>query len=476
MKKFTFPFFSFLVFALGLLSTAHCTNWLVGPSKTYTKPSQVSGLVQNGDTVSIDAGTYASDVAHWTASNLLLRGIGGLAHLESNGLSWGDKAIWVIGGDNTTVEYIEFSECTSTSLNGAGIRQEAKNLTVRHCYFHDNENGILAGTINPSTILIEFTEFGYNGAGDGYSHNLYINHVDSLIFRYNYSHHCNVGHEIKSRAHVNLILYNRFSNEGTGNASREIDLPDGGTAIVIGNVIEQGPNSTNSGIIGYGMESLTNNAPHEFYFINNTVVNNKSNGTFVSIPAGTALYKSYNNIFAGAGTLLNGSATLVDTSNNWRATAISSVGFVNASGYDYHLTSSSQAIDGGTSPGTTNVWYPLTPVMEYKHSADSISRIPSGVGGQLDIGAFEFPFTVGVVETQGNFDFSFSVTNNILNILYDSDKNAIVKIIDLNGRNLKHENISKGKTELDISKFETGIYILEIISEGQRKSGIFYLQ
>jgi len=448
-------------------------NWLVGPTQTYTMPSQVDGLVQNGDTVSIDVGTYASDVAHWTANNLLLRGVGGYAHLESNGFSWGDKAIWVIGGNNTRVEWIEFSECTSTSLNGAGIRQEGLNLTVRYCYFHNNEDGILAGTLNPSTILIEFTEFGYNGAGDGYSHNLYINHVDSLIFRYNYSHHCNIGHELKSRAHVNLILYNRFSNEGTGNASREIDLPDGGTAIVIGNIIEQGPNSTNSGIIGYGQESLTNNPPHELYLVNNTVVNDKSNGTFVSIPAGTSIFKAYNNIFAGSGTLLSGSASIIDTSNNWRITNISSAGFLNASNYDYHLTGSSGAINGGINAGNASSGYNLTPSLEYSHPANNVAR---NIFGIIDIGVHEYSSANGVSESENDFQFNFFVSHKTLSLFYDSENSASIKIIDLNGRILKEEKISKGKSQMDISNFETGIYILEIISEGQRKSGIFFLQ
>ncbi|MEO8590423.1 MAG: hypothetical protein ABI432_13695 [Flavobacteriales bacterium] len=87
---------------LALPFTAQATIWQVGPGQTYTLPSQVSTLVANGDTVDIAAGTYPSDVARWQADDLLLRGLGGLAHLESNGLAWGDKAIWVIQGDRTT--------------------------------------------------------------------------------------------------------------------------------------------------------------------------------------------------------------------------------------------------------------------------------------------------------------------------------------------------------------------------------------
>src|SRR5262249_30378794 len=150
-------------------------------SRTYTKPSQVATLVQNGDTVLIDAGTYSADVARWSAHNLVLKGVNGYAHLASGGVVYGDKAIWVIAGNNATVEYIEFSQAVSTSQNGAGIRQEGLSLTVRHCYFHNNEDGILGGAYHPSTIRIEASEFAYNGYGDGYSHNLYIGNIDTLI-------------------------------------------------------------------------------------------------------------------------------------------------------------------------------------------------------------------------------------------------------------------------------------------------------
>ena len=222
-----------------LTVTLNATIWHVGATQTYTMPSQVSTLVNHGDTVNIDAGTYNSNVCAWNKNNLLLRCLNGMAHLKSNGLSYGDKAIWVIQGNNTRVEHIEFSLCTSTSANGAGIRQEGQNLIVRNCYFHDNENGILAGAITPCKITVEYTEFNLNGAGDGFSHNLYIGHIDTLLFRYNYSHHCKIGHELKSRANINYILYNSCSNEAIGTAIREVDIPNGGLSIVMGNIIHQ---------------------------------------------------------------------------------------------------------------------------------------------------------------------------------------------------------------------------------------------
>jgi hypothetical protein len=450
---------TFLMFASGIISCS-ATTWQVGPTRTYLTPSSVSTLVQDGDTVEIDAGIYNSDVARWTANNLVLKGVSGLAHLKANGNSYGGKAIWVIAGNNTTVEWIEFSLCACPSNNGAGIRQEGINLIVRNSYFHDNENGILAGDNITSDMLIEYCEFYNNGYGDGYTHNLYINHLNSLTFRYNYSHHAKVGHELKSRAYTNYILFNRLSNEATGDASREMDLPNGGTAIVIGNVIEQGPNSQNSNIIGYGLEGLTNPTPHEFYFINNTVVNDKTNGSFVNVQTGTALYKAYNNIFAGPGTILSGSANSIDTSNNWYVT-VANAGFVNAGNYDYHLLGTSGAINGGTNPGFANT-YSLTPTLEYLHPAGNVTRV---INGPLDKGAHEFG-TVSTPEEPGISGVLIfpNPCNGTFFIQCSSTLKAQVIINDLQGVQVFYTRILDEKIALhpDLSP---GIYLLRIICE-----------
>ncbi|MBK7818527.1 MAG: hypothetical protein IPJ60_14035 [Sphingobacteriaceae bacterium] len=54
-------FFTAICFA----SISNATIWNVGPSQTYTVPSQVRLLVQDGDTIRIDGGVYANDVAKW---------------------------------------------------------------------------------------------------------------------------------------------------------------------------------------------------------------------------------------------------------------------------------------------------------------------------------------------------------------------------------------------------------------------------
>ncbi len=357
--------------------SASANTLQVGPGKTYANPSDAAAAAHDGDTIEIDAGDYHGDVAHWTANNLTIRGVGGMAHLIAEGNAYGGKAIWVISGNNTTVEYIEFSGATVPDKNGAGIRQEGAGLTVRHCYFHDNEDGILTTDNATSDILIERSQFEHNGYGDGRSHNLYINHVRSFTFQYNYSHRAHVGHELKSRAYKNYILYNRITNED-GDASYLIDLPNGGESYVIGNLLEQGPNNQNRTLVCFACEGASN-PNSQVYFVNNTFVNDASAGTFIHNNASTDAVV-VNNLFVGPGALVNGPA--MQTTN----LMTDSPAFVDQTNYDYHLTSSSPAIDQGSDPGMAN-GMSLVPTFQYVHPTDSQAR-PSD--GMIDVGAYEY--------------------------------------------------------------------------------------
>lgn len=436
-------------------------TWTVGPGHTYTLPSQVSTLVGNGDTVNIMAGTYPGDVARWQANDLVLRGVGGLAHLESNGNAYGGKAIWVIQGDRTTVEWIQFSECAVPDDNGAGIRQEGHHLTVRHCRFLHNQDGILAGTVNPSTIRIERCEFGYNGAGDGYSHNLYINNVDSLIFRFNYCHHAVVGHELKSRARVNVIEYNRFSNEDDGTASREIDLPNGGQAYLIGNVIQQGPQGENSNMVGFGLEGLNNPGPHELYAINNSLVNLKANGTFFQTQA-NVYFKAYNNILAGGGSFMSVWPTSLDTLANLRRNTIAAVGFDDVENVDLHISEASPAHGLGVPAGSTTSGFPLVALFEYVHPMADIERCQHAL---LDAGAFEACTSTGITATaqSGFLTYPNPATDWLTIRLGKPRKPYQVRILDALGQPcIEKGPIKDAYFVMDVSGLPAGLYLLQV--------------
>jgi len=357
----------------------------VGVDKPYATPCAAIKAAASGDTIEIDAGLYRGDVCAWNKDDLTIRGVNGRAHIDANGKYSQGKGIWVASGRNLLVENIEFSgAAVPDGHNGAGIRAQGTNWTVRNCYFHDNEDGILESNVSGSNILIEFTEFAHNGYGDGQSHNLYIGNTGpdgTLTFRFNYSHDAVIGHLLKTRAGVNYILYNRLTGE-KGTDSYEIDVPNGGTTYVIGNLIQQGPNTDNSTILNYLEEGLNARNPGmDLYVVNNTFVNQRpAGGTFVRVDSRALPPVIQNNIFAGPGTLTNRSDAVLTT--NFVGDPL----LVDLNNFDYHLTAASPAINAGTQPGTAND-VPLEPLYQYVQPACGEHRVPEGI---IDIGAYEF--------------------------------------------------------------------------------------
>jgi hypothetical protein len=390
--KNTYAIICFLLFSIVNQSIAKI--WQVGPSRVYKLPSEVAGLVGNTDTIEIDAGLYTADVATWFASHLLIRGVGGgFAHLDAAGQHAEGKAIWVIKGANCRIENIEFSGCKVPDMNGAGIRQEGAHLTLTHCYFHHNENGVLTNNDGVSIDVFEGCEFAFNGYGDGYSHNIYVGHIQSFTLRNSYTHDAIVGHLVKSRAENNFLYYNRLSGEN-GDGSYEIDLPNGGFAKIVGNIIEQSPNSQNGGMITFGLEGATNQN-QEIGLVNNTIWNRRANGRFLHCSNQTQAVKMVNNIVIGSGALFTGSTINMDSTNNLILADTTNARFVHASAYDFRLLPNAPAIDAGIFVGLD-----FSATQYYLHPLQVRVRVLNGL--QPDIGAYEYAPVSG---TTNVFDF-----------------------------------------------------------------------
>lgn len=377
--------------ALLFAAPAFSATLSVGPGKTYAAPCAAIAKAAPNDVIEIAGGTtYSGNVCTISTSNLTIRGVNGRPRIDAAGANAQGKATWVVAGNNVTIENVEMLGARVPDQNGAALRLEGTHFTLRGSFIHDNENGILAGANTASNILLENNEFGHNGYGTGYTHNVYIGNVASLMFRGNYSHDANVGHNLKSRAQVNTVAYNRFSSTpdgqtgstASGKPSYEIDLPNAGTAYVIGNIIEQPAGNANPSMLAYGEEGASNPA-QDLYVVNNTFINDDTNnGTFVLVGSGvTKPVLMQNNIFAGTGTLSNQSGALDRT--NFRSIA---PGFVDRASYDLHPTANVLIIDAGSAPGLSASGLSLAPMAQYKHVATSETR--SAIGA-FDIGAYE---------------------------------------------------------------------------------------
>ncbi|MGZ4193378.1 MAG: hypothetical protein ACXVRW_13060 [Solirubrobacteraceae bacterium] len=347
----------------------------VGPGRRLARPCEAIARARPGDTILIDARgsrSYRGDVCAWSTNRLTIAGIHGRAHIDAAGASSDGKAIWVIAGDDTTIENIELSGARVADDNGAGIRQEGAGLTVRHCVFDHNQEGILAGDNPASDIVIDTSVFRDNGAGDGYSHNVYINHVRSFTLRDSYSTGARVGHLVKSRAARNEILYDRLTGE-RGTASYELDLPNGGLSYVIGTVLQQGPGTQNPNMLAYGEEGDLNPDSH-LYVVNDTFVNDLYRGDAMLIGSGVrAPVLAQNDVSDGSPVFVSQpGATLQHNC------VTADPRFVAARHYDYRLRDASPCRRAGRPPGRAQ-GFSLIPRFQYAGVAGQVRRVDGGV-------------------------------------------------------------------------------------------------
>ncbi len=381
----------------------------VGPGQTYAKPCAAIAAAAAGDVVAVDAsGDYAGDTCSWSTDNLTIMGVNGRAKIDLTGVApAGGKGIFTIEGTaSATIENFELSGASispANGNNGAGIRHQGLNLTVRNCFIHDNQDGILGGpaTPNTGTVVIENSEFSANGAGDGFSHNMYIGNYAKFTLEYSYSHGAKVGHLVKSRAYNTYILYNRLTDETGGMASYETDIPNAGTAYVIGNIIEQSATTQNPTMVTFGEEGVPTGYDAHLYVVNNTFINTLGSGTFVNDPTTTPANLT-NNIFYNGGTITNQAAAVRATNFD------SSQGdpmFVGLASYDVNLVAGSPCIDHGSNPGISGN-QSLAPGFEYVHPLGEDVRVV--VGAAIDIGAYEYgnPADAGVGSAGGGVESS----------------------------------------------------------------------
>lgn len=226
------------------------------------------------------------------------------------------KAPLVTAASNIIIEGFEISDVAVGNGNGACIRLDpgTRDLTIRDIYCHDSQDGIL-GT-SAGHFLIEDSSFIGNGFGNGQAHGLYID-GDQILIR-----HCqilstqNAGHSLKSGA-LKLTVENSIIAALNGHNSRALDAYAGGNVVLRGNVIQQGPQSDNSAVIGIALEPARLLPDgHSLLLENNLVIfDNASRGGILLQGRKLGQMTTHDNIFVGLkGMGLDG---VQDIGNHW---------------------------------------------------------------------------------------------------------------------------------------------------------------
>lgn len=278
----------------------------VGPGEAFTRIADAAKAARDGDIVEILPGEYRGDVTVWNQKRLLIRGIGERPVLIADGKNAEGKAIWVIRNGDIQIENIAFHGARASDGNGAGIRFERGRLEVRDSHFVDNQTGILTANFEDAELIIRDSLFAQAPRQtQPLPHLLYVGRIARFEISGSRFHQGYHGHLLKSRARHNDIRYNLLFDGPAGEASYEIDLPNGGLAFVIGNIIGQSAHTQNPVVVSYGAEGEA--WPESaLYLSHNTLLSDRLTGTWFlrtftdRLPSNVEVL-GINNITAGIG-------------------------------------------------------------------------------------------------------------------------------------------------------------------------------
>ena len=215
--------------------------------RLFTSVAAGLAALKPGETLAIGAGTYTTPWVVGVPRVTLV----GQGHVVFERGTAQDKANMVVTADDVTVSNIECRLIQVPDRNGACIRQEGRNLTVDHVYYHDSEQGILT-VPDPGRVVIRDSRFERLGR-DGQAHGIYIGGGELVITASLFLASQEEGHEIKTRAATTTIAHSVIASLN-GVDSRLIDAPNGGVLIVTDSVLLEGPNTSNSDVIGFALE------------------------------------------------------------------------------------------------------------------------------------------------------------------------------------------------------------------------------
>lgn len=158
------------------------------------------------------------------------------------------KAAFVLRGLSSTVEGIVFRNMRVSDGNGAGIRTEMGNLTVRNSMFLDSQEGILGNEQGGAQIAIDHSTFSGLGTCDAAAdcaHSVYLATDGSVSVTNSRFERGQGGHYVKLRTPKLTIAGNSFDDSHGHKTNYMIDLSNGGSGTITGNTFVQGKDKEN---------------------------------------------------------------------------------------------------------------------------------------------------------------------------------------------------------------------------------------
>jgi hypothetical protein len=254
---------------------ARAETVLVGPSAGSGRLAEAIANAKDGDVIEVLPGDYKGEVAIVPARKLTIRGVGKRPVIHAAGKVADGKGIWVVRGGEVTVENLEFRGARAPDADGSALRLVDGRLRVSNCAFFDNEHAIMTANAAASELTVDNSVFAeVPRVVGGLYHLVSVGRIAKFSVSGSRFHQGFEGHLIRSRARENRITYNLIHDGPGGEASYEIDLPNGGLAWIIGNVIGQSPNTQNPVVVAYGVDgpAWDRNA---LYLAHNTLLNDR---------------------------------------------------------------------------------------------------------------------------------------------------------------------------------------------------------
>ena len=400
--------------------------------------SKAASMVVAGGTVHVAAGTYAETIVTTAIGTASAR----IRYVSDT--KWGAIIVpvsgaytmWSAKGGYTDIDGFQIDGTGSTSVR-VGIYLNGGNSSVKNCSVHNVAENSGCDSQGGGGLVAD------QGSGSAYTNYDFINNI---------VHHVGAGcgwiqgiyHSSTGNIKNNLI-YACSQGINMGHDDHNI------------NVV----NNTLFGNSGYGVyyggckEAYNNGCPTSGIRIHNNIIYDNAGGVQGPVTAEDVNNELKNNLIYGN----TNNFDLASPSNNSRTGEVSAnpqfVNYIRTGGGNYHLKSNSPAIDKGIA-----TYAPSTDL-------DGIAR-PQGAG--FDIGAYEYTLTTGIENgftNENSFvlypnpfteNFTLKISSEIIL------KDAVMKIYDVCGKEVKVVFINSNETTIDRGELQSGIYFYSIIN------------